>query len=81
MLAKHQVKLKILGTHFLKKDILRYEIPKIHFLTDFENEKTVVFIGLCSFQKKNKKIKNGVVKETITHRKPQNSEFFPFFNI
>ena len=24
-------------------------------------------------------IKNGVVKGTITRRKPQNSEFFPFF--
>merc|ERR1712030_181331 len=61
---------------FLKKDILRYEIPKIHFLTDFENEDTAGLSRSCTFRKK-----NGVNKGILNHCKPQNSKFFSLFLI
>ena len=42
-----------------------------------KTKKPLYLSDLVVFKKKKKK--NGVVKGTITRRKPQNSEFFPFF--
>ena len=53
-------------------------MPKIHFLTDFENEDTAGLSRSCTFRKKLKQ-KNGVNKGILNHCKPQNSKFFPFF--